>query len=79
MTIKELHSKSNNRSRCSPDSLFEADTGSESLLLCLAEVDLVVSSDASMKEIFQKYPNYLDWIVTKEHFTEQELRDRKSV
>lgn len=76
MTILELHKASAGRSRCSPESLFEADTGKTRILVCLSDVDSVIMKDFRAKAFIEAFPNFLEWNVTKESYTEQELKDR---
>lgn len=71
MTIKEMISKNPNRSCVPPESIFEVQTSTgEKKLMCWAS--FVFGTEIS--EIASKHPEFLEWRVTKEHFTQEELQ-----
>lgn len=45
------------------------------MLICLADIDMIYRSRPHGNQLKNKYPDILDWMVTKESFTEQELND----
>ena len=71
MTIKEMIQKNPSRSSVPPESIFEVQTSTGTKqLMCWAS--FLFPSECS--EILSNHPDILEWGVTKEHFTSEELK-----
>ena len=72
MTIKEMIQKNPSRSSVPPGSIFEVQTSAgEKQLMCWTSFIF-----GEVSEIASKHPDFLEWQVTKEHFTSDELKRR---
>lgn len=70
MTIKELISSDRKLDSCPPHSIFQAESpNEESLLFCTKSFAL----EPERTHLLSAMPDLLEWEVTKEHFTQEEL------
>lgn len=73
MTVREMILKNTRRRQSPPESMFEVKTSSGGLaLMCYASFNWCIE----LADLVTKYPDLMEWEVTKEHFTQEELDER---
>lgn len=75
MTVLEFVKSNTQRPLNPPESIFEAqDEHGQKRLLCIATFRF----SAGLESLAKEFPKFLEWEITKEHFTQYELDVRKS-